>query len=107
MKNNVSNPNITQLFMDCTYYAIQNNNNDFWLLIILGFDSIERKSKLIFIGLIKKENIEAFTVIVRCLKENYKFQLKFIICDCSSAEIMCIRKELPLSKIILCYFHII
>ena len=33
--------------------------------------------------------------------------MKFIICDCSSAEIMCIRKELPLSKIILCYFHII
>ena len=46
--------------MDCTYYAIPNNNNDFLLLIILGFDSIERKTKLIFIGLLKNENIEAF-----------------------------------------------
>ena len=34
--------------------------NDFQLFIILGFDSIERKTKLIFIGLLKNENIEAF-----------------------------------------------
>ena len=80
--------------------------NDFQLFIILGFDSIERKTKLIFIGLIKK-NIKTFTIIIRYLKDNYKFQPKFIICDCSLAEMISIRKEFPLCKIILYYFHII
>ena len=54
IKNNVSNPNITQFFMDCIYYAIPNNNNDFLLLIILGFDSIERKTKFIIYRPYKK-----------------------------------------------------
>ena len=68
---------------------------------------LKERQNLLFIGLIKNENIEAFTIIIRYLKENYKFRQKFITCDCSSAEIISIRKELPLCKIILCYFHII
>ena len=41
MKNN---QNIKQYFMDCTYYAISMNNNDFKLLIILGFDIVNKTS---------------------------------------------------------------
>lgn len=103
MTNNVSNSNI----MDFIYYAIPNDNNDFPLLIIIDFDSIKRKSKLIFIGLIKNANIETFTIMIRYLKENYKFQPKFIVCDCSSDEIISIRKELPLCKIILCIQNLV
>ena len=34
MKHNLKNPHIEQYFIDCTYYAIPQNNHNYRLLII-------------------------------------------------------------------------
>ena len=50
MKNTLSNSNkISQWFMDCTYYAIPRNNDNFKLLILIGFNKVEKK---IYLGAI-------------------------------------------------------
>ena len=54
----------------------------------------------------KNENIETFTIIFNYLQEKYGFTPKSINIDCSSAEIISIKKKFPNCKIILCYYHI-
>ena len=76
MKNNLSNKNIEQTFVDCTYYAIPNNNNNYKLLIIMGYDKTDKRSKLLLISLIVNENIETFSVIFNYIKTHYQFKPK-------------------------------
>ena len=58
MKEYLKNKNNILFFMDCTYYAIPVNNNNFKLLLILAFNKNENKTKLCSISLIKNENID-------------------------------------------------
>ena len=108
MKNTLLNSTkFNQWFMDCTYYAIPRNNNQYQLLLIIGFNKQENISYLGSIVLIKNENIETFTSIFNYLKTNYNFAPISINVDCSIAEIISIKKNFPNTKIILCYYHIL
>lgn len=107
MKINIKNPNIKQSFMDCTYYAIPQNNHNFKLLIILGFDTVEYKTKLLLISIIKNENIEMFMTILKYLRDNLYYNPKIMTCDCNNAEIISIKRIFPDCQIILYFFHII
>lgn len=107
MKENLKDSNNLQFFMDCTYYAIPVNNNNFKLLIILVFNIIQHKSKLCLIVLNKNENIETFSIILDYLNKNFNFYPKIFTTDCSIAEIKAIKKVFPLCKNLLCYYHII
>ena len=47
MKNTLSNSNkFSQWFMDCTYYAIPRNNNNFKMLLLIGYNKEEKKTYL-------------------------------------------------------------
>ena len=50
VENTLSNSNkFSQLFMDCTCYAIPRNNDNFKLLLLIGFNKVEKK---IYLGAI-------------------------------------------------------
>ena len=57
--------------------------------------------------LLQNENIETFTSIFNYLESKYNFNPKSINIDCSSSEIIAIKKKFPHCKIILCYYHIV
>ena len=108
MKNTLGNNNsISQWFMDCTYYAIPRNNNSYKLLLIIAYNKDEKKTSLGAIILLQNENIETFTSIFNYLESIYKFNPKCINLDCSSSEIIAIKKKYPNCKIVLCYYHIV
>lgn len=98
---------ISQWFMDCTYYAIPRNNNEFKLLLLIGYNKSEKKTYLGAIVLIKNENKETFLSIFNYLEIKYNFNPKCINIDCSQAEIISIKKKFPHAKIVLCYYHIV
>ena len=58
---------ISQGFKDCTYYAIPRNNNEFKLLLLIGYNNSENKT-LGAIMLIKNENKETFLSIFNYLE---------------------------------------
>ena len=68
--------------MDWIYCAIPRNNNEYKLLLLIGYNNIEKKTSLGTIILIKNENKEAFTVIFKYLISNHNFTLKAINKDC-------------------------
>ena len=89
MKNTLLNSTkFNQWFMDCTYYAIPRNNNQYKLFLIIGFNKQENKSYLGSIVLIKNENMELFTCIFNYLKTNYNFAPISINVNCSIIEII-------------------
>ena len=100
MKNTLKNKeSISQWFMDCTYYAVPRNNNNYKLLLLIGFNKEENKTYLGAIVLLKNENIETFTIIFNYLQEKYGFTPKCINIDCSSAEIISIKKNFQIVKL--------
>ena len=81
--------------MDCTYYAIPVNNNNFKLLLILAFNKNENKTKLCSISLIKNENIETFSKILEYLKLQIQFAPKIATIDCALLKIVVYLKYSP------------
>jgi len=88
-----------QWFLDCIYYAIPRNNNEYKLLLIIGFNNQEKKSYLSSIVLIKNENVETFSFIFKYLKRNYNFAPISINVNCSIAEIISIKKFSQIQKL--------
>ena len=108
MKKTLGNSNlINQWFMDCTYYAIPRNNNSYKLLLIIAFNKNKKQTYLGAIILLQNENVETFSSIFNYLESKYNFNPKCINIDCSSSEIIAIKKKYPHCKIILCYYHIV
>ena len=80
MSKNLENSNkMSQWFMDCTYYDIPRNNNQFKLFIIIGYNHEEKKTHLGALILIKNENIETFTAIFNYLDKNIDLNLNVLI----------------------------
>lgn len=53
---------IEQYFIQYTYCAIPNSNNNYILFILISFDIKEKETKLLLLSLIKNENIETFII---------------------------------------------
>jgi len=83
---------ISQWFMDCTYYAIPRNNNEFKLLLLIEYNKSEKKTYLGAIVLIKNENKATFLSIFNYLETKYNFNPKRINIGCSQAEIIAKKK---------------
>lgn len=62
MKENLKNQNITQFFVDVTFYSKPTYTKKYKILIIIGFDIEENKSKLVAIILLENENLETFNI---------------------------------------------
>ena len=99
--------NIKQWFMDATYYAVPRKNDNFKLLIILGFNLKENTNVLGAIILIKNEKKETFIKIFNYLTEYYKFYPETINVDCNIAQILAIKHIYKECNIILCFYHIL
>ena len=93
--------------MDDTYFAIPRKNNNFKLLIILGYHRRINKTVIGAIILIKKQNQESFMKIFKYLNQKYNFYPDSINVDCNLAEIIAIKKSFNDCKIVICYYHII
>ena len=108
MKINLGNKNdIEQWFMDATHYAIPRKNNDFKLILIIGYNNKENKTCLGAIILIQNENVETFCKIFSYLYTNYNFDPQIINIDCNNAEIISIKKNFINAKIVICFYHIV
>ena len=108
MKSYLKNKrDISQWFMDTTYYDIPRNNNCFKLLLILGFNIKEDKTVIGSIILIKKENQETFIKSLNYLHNNNEFNPEIINIDCSVPEILVIKKVFIECRINICYYHLL
>ncbi len=98
---------ITQWFMDATYYIIPRKNNNFKLLLILGFNNRIHKITIGSIILIKNENQDTFIKIFKYLNSKYNFYPEIFNVDWNIAEIIAIKKIFNDSKIIIFCYHIL
>ena len=107
IKNLSKTSEIKQWFVDATYYSIPRNNNNYKLLLLLGFNLLTNKTILGGIFLIKNENKETFMHIFEKLKLEYKFNPNTINLDCNIAEILAIKNIFNECNITICYYHIL
>ena len=103
MKTELINKNINQYFGDIIYYSTPTYTKKYKILIIIGFDFVEKKSKLCSIILLENENIETFYTIFKFLSNNYKFAPKYITIDFSKALHNGIKKVYSKTIILICF----
>ena len=107
MIENLTNNNIIQYFTDVTYYDTPTASKKYKILSVLGFDIIDKKTKLCTLALNANENHETYGSIFLYLKILYKYNPKNITSDFNKACISALKHIFPDVRLIPCYFNYI
>ena len=83
MYNNLKDNQINQFFFDCTYKLVPPNKNRFRLMVLCGYNSNIKKTKLCLFVLLPNEKEKTFKALFSYLKENCSFNPRNIIYDFS------------------------
>ena len=105
MYNNLKDNQINQFFFDCTYKLVPPNKHNFRLMVLCGYNSHIKKTKLCLFVLLSNEKEETFRVLFSYLKENCSFNPRNIMCDFSMGQILAVKKVFEEVQIHCCFFH--
>jgi len=108
MFNNLNNNNIEQYFIDITYKIVPLKYKPYKLLIIKGFNILEKQSVLCTLTFIKYEDENSMFYVFKYLHDFYKFNQSIVNIDFSiPLKNALIKNEIfdNKPKVVNCFFH--